>query len=82
MSTVLLPVKEKQRDAPAAYTAGEGVLVNSGTSTYLALVRLLDTGLAYVSAIGTNGAFLSPTSTVPFTWANGDSVIASATYKI
>lgn len=55
--------------------------IDAGINSYLASGRLLSTTTAAAYIIGASGVFTAPSTTTPFTWGNGDSIVWSGLYE-
>lgn len=55
--------------------------IDSGTAAYYAVGRIVTTTTCAGYVIGTNGIFNTPSTTSPFTWTTGDSIVWSGVYE-
>lgn len=58
------------------------VLFNdAGSNTYVGAANTFGTTTLQGFILGSSGAFAAPSSTTPFTWASGDTILFSGTYE-
>ena len=69
----------------ASFGAGQALLNDSGTGTWVGQVLASTTGIATVAAILASGTYAQQwgmSSTIPFTWVSGDSIAFTHRYRL
>jgi len=79
--TVSLPVTASSFYATFSGSIGTCDLVDTGVKDYIGGLRLNSTTVAGLLILGSSGLTTAISSTVPFTWATGDQLLAQGFYE-